>query len=225
MKKNFEMKTYELLGIKYFKKIVLGIVYISIIPITRNLTKEERIKFMQNNKTNYSLGKGYDLQKLRTFKKSLLFNASIHIYSLISCIKFLSNTFSIFAFIILILNIYCIMLQRYNHIRINNVLKKYEPIEHKKKKDLKQELTKKDSLLKEHTYKIIKNNIEKEITINQFIEKLTLQELRRLKIYLDESISYNKDNNSENKDYIHLDSTTFKRKKLKLEFKNNNIHK
>ncbi len=196
-KKNIELKIYELLGIKTFRKmlfkLVYKLVYILIIPITREMTKEERYNLIYNVPANYKMKKGHGIQDLRDFKKKLLFNAGMHIFSLIMCIpcflKIIGSTASISTTIITLFfvttNIYCIMLQRYNHIRINQVIKKGEPREEAKKNKLKEELIKEDSLLSEHTYKVVnKCEKEKNITFEELLETDTYEQLRQYRDYL-----------------------------------------
>ena len=113
-----EMKFYELIGVKQWKKFVLWIMALFI----RN-PKERR-------GGNYYLEK-INLGSIKKFKKQLHFNASIHIVGAILCLSFivmnlLSEQISIVSTVIqvliLILNLYCIMLQRYNWLRIKKIL-------------------------------------------------------------------------------------------------------
>lgn len=191
--KNIELKIYELLGVKTFRNILFKLVYISVIPFTHEMTKEERHKFIYNTPTNYTMKKGHGIQDLRDFKKQLLLNAGIHIFALISCIPNLLNvigsTASLFTTVTTLflvpLNIYCIMIQRYNHIRINQVIKKGELHEADKKSKLKEELIKEDSLLREHTYKVInKREKEKDVTFEKLLETATYEQLKQYRDYL-----------------------------------------
>ena len=120
--KNIELKIYELLGVKTFRKLVFKLRYISIIPFTRHMTREERHNIIYNTPSNYNMKKGHGIQDLRDFKKQLLINAGIHIFGLITCIPSFLNviggTATLFATIVTpflaSINTYCIMLQRYN---------------------------------------------------------------------------------------------------------------
>lgn len=191
--KNIELKIYELLGVKTFKKMLFKLVYIFIIPFTRKMTKEERLNFIYNTPNNYIMKKGHGIQDLRDFKEELLFNAGIHIFALITCIpgflNVIGGTATLFVTITTLFwvptNIYCIMLQRYNHIRINQVIKKGEPREEAKKNKLKEELIKEDSLLNEHTYKVVnKHEKEKNITFEELLETATYEQLKQYRDYL-----------------------------------------
>ena len=77
MKKNnnIEMKIYEILGVKIFRKIVLKI---SDFCLKKLLTKEEQEDFSKNT-TNYKMGKVSDLDDIKKYKKQMYFNAIIHI--------------------------------------------------------------------------------------------------------------------------------------------------
>ena len=131
--KNIELKIYELLGVKTFRKIVFKLCYISMIPFTRHMTREERYNSIYNTPSNYNMKKGHGIQDLRDFKKQLLLNAVIHLSALIACIPSFLNViggtatlFTTIATLFLVtINTYCIMLQRYNQIRIGQIRKAY----------------------------------------------------------------------------------------------------
>lgn len=147
---NLEIKIYELLGIKYFKKFVLKLRDI-IYSLFFFIPKEE-LEIIKNRPDNYKMGLSFKKKDILRYKKLLLFNSYVHITGLIICIL---SPISIHNIILLILNIYCIILQRYNYIRINNLLKKIEL----KEKNIKQEV----------------NNINnKQIEVNNKIIKKTL---------------------------------------------------
>ena len=62
--KNLEMKIYELLGVKIFRKIVFSLASIISLPKKRKMTKEEWENY--NNKTsNYNIGKVKDLDDVK----------------------------------------------------------------------------------------------------------------------------------------------------------------
>lgn len=136
MRKNIELRIYELLGIKIFKKIVLKIVLkmlcILIIPLTPKMTKEERYRDFRYSPSNYFVGRIINTKTISALKRKLRVNAIIHMVILISCIRILlkdiNNSLPISTICIDIffslLNMYCIILQRYNIVRINILLKK-----------------------------------------------------------------------------------------------------
>ena len=77
------------------------------------------------------------------------------------------------------------MLQRYNYIRINRVIKKMLPHEETKKNTLKEELKKEDSLLTNYTYTIIsKQDKGKNISFQEFLDIATYAQLIQYRTYL-----------------------------------------
>ncbi len=65
--KNLEMKIYELLGVKIFRKIAFSLASIISLPKKRKMTKEEWENY--NNKTsNYNIGKVKDLDDEKNIK-------------------------------------------------------------------------------------------------------------------------------------------------------------
>lgn len=199
-KKSLEMKTYELLGVKIFKKIVLKLYEILLIPFTVKFTKEERNEFIHSISNNYTIGeKNYD--NINKFKKKVYLNAFIHIISIIFCLpdsfRIVEGMASLSTTIIIpigvFINIYCIMLQRYNYIRIKNIMNKMRPHYDKQKEQMKEELLKQDILLKERTsYKILdKKKKETNITFEDLINNTdTIEELKRYKNYLNYYLLY-----------------------------------
>lgn len=207
--KNIELRIYELLGIKTFKKLVFKFLYLHKIPIAYilGLSEEERQEFLSNKNSYYGLNKGHGVKDLENFKSQLLFNALIHITSFIvglpSFIKIImtlsSLTFTIpniiligFFFFVMPANIYCIMLQRYNHIRINQVLDKMESREQIKKNEENLKPTELEhSKTNKNLYKIIKKRLKRKTTA---IENATCEDLKEYRDY----ISYIKDTTERN---------------------------
>lgn len=115
-----EMKFYEAIGVRQWKKFVLWLMS----------------QFIRNPKdrkgSNYYLA-GINLKSVKKFRMCLLFNASVHILgsycgflAIIDLIR-LGNIFSfsmLYIIIITLINLYCVMLQRYNWLRIKKVLKR-----------------------------------------------------------------------------------------------------
>lgn len=192
-KNNFEMKFYEFIGIKQFRKAAFFLYRTLIFPFTIGMTKEERKNFISSCPNNYIVGKTLDIDKFRKFKKMLLINTSIHIFGLVVCAPnflktigiidaYLSIPAMINNMILIIINCYCIMLQRYNWIRINNLIEKAKPREEKKKDSLKRELENIDQLLPSHCYKIV-NRFQKEteISLDELLNESSLQQLKNYK--------------------------------------------
>ena len=133
--KNIEMRIYELLGVKVFRKMAFGLRDILAFPLTIRMSKEERHDFLCNSASNYNLGKVKSLEDVKKFKKQLFINSGIHVWALSVCLpnflKVIGGTASLSTAIINLtcigINLYCIMLQRYNGIRINQLIEKMTP--------------------------------------------------------------------------------------------------
>ena len=184
--KNLEMKIYEAIGIKIFRKMAFKYISIFIYPLTIKMTKEERKEFIYNLDSIYNIGKVKNMDAVKNHKKKLLFNAVVHIIGLILCALSYPSIFNgtaslsstIAIPILSVINTYCIMLQRYNQIRINEFIKRKTPFYEKKKERAKEELKKEDSLLKEHTFKIVdRNKKEKKLTFDEIINTASLSQL------------------------------------------------
>lgn len=233
--KSIEMKLYELLGIKVFKKMAFFVRDIVTLPLTFKMPKEERKKSLYNTASNYNIGKAKSLEDIKKFKKQLFKNAGIHIFALLaflpSFIKIILGTASLSTTIIvlpaMVMNIYCIMLQRYNCIRINQLIEKMTPRYEKQKDAIKEELIEKDSLLLEHTYKIIDKK-EKETSVNfeDLIANASIDELKKYRNYLAYLQIVNRvvqvNDLCPDKEEIDMSMPIEKNKTLKFEFKNQN---
>lgn len=134
------------------------------------------------------------LGDLDKFKKNIKFNASVHMVALFICIpnfmRFIigavSLTTTIFNFSNIALNLYCIMLQRYNFVRINHAEERLKPHFEKKKEKIKEEIKAKDFTFGEHKYMIMESIEEKtEISLEDLISSATLDELRLYKACLE----------------------------------------
>ena len=118
------------------------------------------------------------------------------------------------------------MLQRYNHIRINKVIKKMLSREETKKNKIKEELKKEDSLLNNYTYILVnKQDNEKNISFQEFLDTATYDELIQYRDYLSYIKEYNQTLIGQ-QDFYEPEEHSFsfptqKNKSLKLELKNN----
>ncbi len=139
--RDIEKKFYELIGIKRFRKMAFGFRKVLCFPILIFFPKEMRKRFFENP-SNYCMKRGNGIQDLKDFKLMLLFNTLIHIWGLwvgIPLVKDLAlGIYTALQGLLIVppfvVNIYCIFLQRYNHIRINEVIEKYEKYEELKEK-------------------------------------------------------------------------------------------
>ena len=69
--KNIELKIYELLGVKIFRKMAFGLRDKIWILYTLKMSKEERKDYLYHTASNYNLGKVNSLEDIKKFKKEL----------------------------------------------------------------------------------------------------------------------------------------------------------
>lgn len=232
--KNIEMRIYELLGVKVFRKMAFGLRDILAFPLTIRMSKEERHDFLYNSASNYNLGKVKSLEDVKKFKKQLFINSGIHVWGLSVCLpnflKVIGGTASLSTAIINLtcigINLYCIKLQRYNGIRINQLIEKMTPRYESQKDAIKEELRKEDSLLLKHTYKIVdKKEKETSITFEDLIANANIEQLKQYREYLahfqsiNQSIQENDIYSAEHQVVVSMPME--KHKTLKLELKPN----
>lgn len=159
-KKKLELKIYEFLGVKQFKKAVF--------MLEKIIHKRDKGKNI-----NYHIKNSNDRESVDSFKKYLYYNGFIHTKNLITGIPIIvfailcgqNLLFLIPLILFLIKDVYCVMLQRYNWLKISEFEKKLE-IRDEKKIDLSQKNFKK----KEIKIKMI----EKDVSSDIMIEKLQL---------------------------------------------------
>lgn len=184
---NLELKIYEKLGVKKFRNIIVKILYyIAILPsIFTKKSKEELEKNFYNTPSNYFMKKGNGISDLKDFKKFLYINSAIHILALIPCITGLLAGGFIIDIPLIIFNLYCIMLQRYNYIRIDSVIKKHENEENKQKEKLKEiikENTDEQKIIHYTSFKGLSTQyVDKKIDLDEFLNLISLNDLKRLK--------------------------------------------
>lgn len=187
MSKNqkFEVKIYELLGIKLFKKAVF---------------KLEKIIHRKDGKKNinYHIKNSNDMESVDNFKKFLYYNRAIHTKNLIFdipviilMIVFRYNLILIVPIMLwLIKDIYCIMLQRYNWLKINGFEEKLQVRKNKRIERRVEEIDKEK----------IKVNLEqKEIDKNELVA-----ELEKMRNYLMKIKSENNELHIETFDIIEI---------------------
>jgi len=153
--------------------------------------REKEIKKFCNTPSSYFIDKENGLKGLKDFKKYLYMNSFIHVYALFHCIVALFSGAIIIAIPFIVANLYCIMLQRYNYIRIDNVIKKYEEFEKKKinniKDKIKENINKPNISIYSPKKKINKN----EKTIDCMLDNLSLKNLKKLKKLIEINQTYN----------------------------------
>lgn len=159
-KKKLELKIYEFLGVKQFKKAVF--------MLEKIIHRRDKGK-----NVNYHIKNSNDRESVDSFKKFLYYNGFIHTKNLITGIPIIvfailcgqNLLFLIPLVLFLIKDVYCVMLQRYNWLKISEFEKKLE-IRDEKKIDLCQKNFEK----KEIKIKMI----EKDVSSDIMIERLQL---------------------------------------------------
>ncbi len=156
--RDIEKKFYEIIGIKKFKKMAFKLrnfLYNPFVYILEKWVKDDSFKVDDISTVNYNLQMGNGIQSLKDFKNMLLYNGFVHAIGVIACMPALIlilKDFHIVLFLILLppllVNLYCVMLQRYNHIRINEVIEKHE--EYEKLKEKREERKRERALAKEY---------------------------------------------------------------------------
>ena len=149
-----EKKFYELIGVNFFRKYIL-------------LNFESLL-----NKVNLSMGyrvSELNIKAFKSYKTQSKYFAIAHAIALVFILLFWPT------FLGIVLNIYCILVQRYNHIKINELLAKYEKL---------QKLKKKHKICEE-----IADNIDEEPIIDKrytYIQKKTSEILVAQKILMEQ---------------------------------------
>ena len=206
MKKNMELLIYEFLGIKKFKKGFLNFYNATLSPLTRDMSKEEKNSFLYDKMSSNYIGKERDKDTLKKYRKKIYFYLSYFLpcmlISIPTTISILRNIPSIITAIIFITSsiffTYTTILQRYNLIRINHVIKKMEP-KYKREKEREKEVIKK-TLANQYTYKIV-NNKKKEESITSIDEIVKNSSLEQLRNYRKQLEKIDKINSMTNKYY------------------------
>lgn len=193
--KNLEMQIYEKLGIKVFKKIAFArrnfVTSLLIFPFTLGMSIKERYdcvnKIYYGQKSIYNLGKIDDLNDIKKYKKYPTINSIRFLIELgltiPVIIKIIDGRSPIITTIstasAILVNFYCIMLQRYNAIRLNRVIQKVE-IHNEKMKKEQEEIKEK----KEPT---------KVAGLKEVVANSTIEQLKRYREYINEYQSVKKE--------------------------------
>lgn len=227
--KNMELQIYELLGVKKFKKMAFALRDFLMLPLTFGMNKNKRRDFLYHTSSNYNIGNIRSFENIRKFKVALYVNSSIHLTLLLInfpiFVELFNGNLSLLISILSIasagINLYCLMLQRYNCIRINQVIHKMSSKYEKKKEKIKEELTKQNSKQKNLSYTIIdKKQNESNISFEDFICKASLKELMHYREYLTLLQGFDKMHDTDtpyfDKNPIYFDIPMEKKKTLRL---------
>ena len=161
-----ETKVYELLGVKLFKKATFKL--------------EEIIHRKDKGKNiNYHIKNSYSIESVNDFKKFLYYNGTIHVKNvivgsaiLLTLILFFNNPIAIVPISILtIKDLYCIMLQRFNWIKIN---------------DFEERLTsRKEKKINKKIEEIDYKELDRNLTASQVNKKELIENLQIIRSYLE----------------------------------------
>ena len=191
---SFELKLYEKLGVKFFKKFVLKL---------HKAVFGRKDPDYEKTSSNYRIGKIEYADDLQNHKHELRFNAIVHIVGLMAGLTSLITTIlssaGLPAFILpvflILLNSYCIMLQRYNYIRIDRAYKKYKKHDDKLKEVLVDDLRKTQEFTKDLNHELKTKKKTDVLSFEEFLAKASLKELKKYKddLYFQELILRRKD--------------------------------
>ena len=209
------MRIYELLGVNIFRKYIL-------------FTWEKIAKSI-NIDVGYRIDK-LNIEGLINYKHNIIGFTIAHSILLLdifveSIIYHMPLSYNLFG---IILNSYCIMTQRYNYIRMKQLIKRLTPKYERQKDEIKRELRKEDSLLLDHTYKIVdKKERETNISFDDLIANASIEQLKKYRENLAHFQSINQ-SMQENDFYpaeyqvqvqVDVSIPMKKNKSLKIEFK------
>lgn len=201
--KNLEMQIYEKLGIKVFRKIAFArrnfVTSLVIFPFTLGMSIKERYdcvnKIYYGQKSIYNLGKIDDLNDIKKYKKYPTINSIRFLIELgltiPVIIKIIDGRSPIITTIstasAILVNFYCIMLQRYNAIRLNRVIQKVEIHNEKMKKEQEEIKDKIKDKIKEKKEPI------KVAGLKEVVANSTIEQLKRYREYINEYQSVQKE--------------------------------
>lgn len=110
-----EQKIYRLLGVNQYRKFIIAV-------------KRKYDKWRGKEDTDNYFLQDYTVDGITHLKNELIKNAKIHMVGVLVCLPitlFYDRLWvQIIALVILLHNLYCVMIQRYNLIRINSLLSK-----------------------------------------------------------------------------------------------------
>lgn len=203
-KRYIELKIYELLGVKQFKKFVIGLIDTICTPFVFDVPKDKRKDKIHSSVFNYYMGNIKDFTKIKKFKKWLIFNAALHIRALWNLtpnfaeiiVGDATTSTIVITSVATVINLYCVMLQRYNWVRIKKATQTIKPYYEKEKNSLIDELQKECLSLGEKSYRIMNARIVKPTgwkEITSFDELVSTSSLNDLRLYRDRLKAYKQD--------------------------------
>ena len=128
--KNLELRLYELFGIRIFRKLVL---------------KVEGFRHRNDNSRNINYHiHGRGISSIKSFNGYLLYNTVCHCISIFFVAVYFTMTWifevkyiylDVSMYIMFVLNLYCIMLQRYTYVKIHELEEKLVNVKNKRVAD------------------------------------------------------------------------------------------
>ena len=154
-----ERRLYEFFGIRYFRKLVLRL-------------ESFRHRKDKSRNVNYHL-QGSSVSSVKSFTGYLLYNAVCHVISLSFCVVYFAITgvvgtryiaLDISMCILLVINLYCIILQRYTYIKTRGFVEKMVNAKNKRIADRIEQLLQK---IEHREY----SELQKELLLIERIQK------------------------------------------------------
>lgn len=109
-----EQKIYQLLGVNLYRKFVIKV-------------KKRYDKWRGKQDTDNYFLKDYSDERIMYLKEQLIKNGKIHLIGVLVCLPCVFDErlwIQLLALLVLVHNLYCVMIQRYNLICINSLLAK-----------------------------------------------------------------------------------------------------
>lgn len=186
--KKLEMKIYELLGVKIFKKLALTIQDKIWLPFTFKMSEKEKKKYLNDRKQEYNLGKVKNIEDVQKFQKRLRENIKLHaicfavlIPSFLLNIGFSNILMTILTGIIGLIDLECVMLQRYNLIKMDNLIEEMKEHDNVIRRILQKQLRRGDFLLGQQMFKTKdKNGQEISANLEYIVRTGTTEELKKM---------------------------------------------
>lgn len=148
-----EIRTYEVLGVKHFRKLVFA--------LERLIHKRDK-----GHNINYHIPH-QDIESFDAFVKYLFYNGAIHVRNILAILLYFFckmvwfhhlHWFDLIVAVFLIKDIYCVILQRYNYLRIK---KRKEVLIIKRNEKIAREVAKIDiSAVEDYSYAQIKQDLQ-----------------------------------------------------------------
>lgn len=213
--KKVEKTLYTVLGVTLFKKAV-GFVCKAFNKINKKHNEDYFNVFTGLDK-NYHIKDIKDYERLSETKSVVFYNGLINFLGLLATSIVCITNFGVLPLSITLVNLYSLMLHRYNVLEINEKLDEAKPLYNNYVSDLKSKLTMETNLLGKDKCLVIENSKKsEEKDIYSALSQMNLNELRQYKAYIE---NYKRKKIISNYANVNLDNYDFtfgESKKLKL---------